>query len=157
MGVLTGAIAIVRVSGTVIGRMRTIRVNENLGRGSVSGIGTIFELEAPVLQHRGTVTCDFYEVDFTISPITNAIRRDVQTNQQFQDQLCLLEGGVQVDIFKKISDVLDPNTGLVIPDVQPYATITRVLIDSEGFDIAEGSIAGRNQTFRFLDPILRRQ
>jgi hypothetical protein len=153
--VLTGAIAIIRVAGTVVGRMRTISVNENISRGEVSGIGTIFTIEAPPLRHGGTVSCDFYEVDFTRSPIANAIRRDVQTNQQFQDQLCLLENGVQIDIFRKIRDVLDDN-GLVIPAVIPMVTLTRVLIDGDGFNIAEGAIAGHNQSFRFLDPILRR-
>lgn len=156
MGVLTGAIAIVRVAGTVVGRMRSIRVTENISRADVSGLGTIFTIEAPAVRHSGTLSASFYEIDFKLSPIANAIRRDVATNQEFQDQLCLLENGVQIDIFKKERDIIDPATGLVVPKVTPYATITRVLIESDGFDINEGAVAGRDQSFRFLDPVLLR-
>ena len=156
MGVLTGAIALVKVAGTVVGRMRNISATENISRGEVSGLGTIFTIEAPAIRHSGTVSVDFYEVDFTLSPIANAIRRDVQTNQEFQDQLTLLENGIQLDIFRKIQDIIDPNTGLVIPKVVPYATITRLLIESDGFNISEGTVAGHSQSFRFLDPILKR-
>lgn len=155
--VLTGAIAIVRVNGTVVGRMRNIRATENISRSDVSGLGTIFTIEAPVVRHGGTLSCSFYEIDFTTSPIANAIRRDVQTNQQFQDQLTLLNpDGITLDIFRKVQDIIDPSTGLVKPKVVPYASITRLLLESEGFDISEGSVAGRDQSFRFLDPILRR-
>jgi hypothetical protein len=155
--VLTGAIALVKVRGDVVGRLRSISVQENLGRGTVKGIGSIYTIEAPIIDHAGTITVEAYEVDWKLSPITGAILRQVQTNQQFQDQLTLLEGGVQIDIFKKVLDIQDPNTGLVIPGIEPFATITRVLIDGEGFDISEGAIAGRRQSFRFLDPILIRK
>lgn len=155
MAVLNGAIAIIRIAGTVVGRMRNIRATENISRADVGGIGTIFTIEAPVVKHSGTLSCDFYEVDYKLSPIANAIRRDVQTNQQFQDQLTLIEGGITLDIFKKISDLsVDPSTGLVIPQVVPYASIRRVLIESDGFDISEGAVAGRSGSFRFLDPII---
>jgi hypothetical protein len=153
--VLTGAIALVKVSGTIVGRMKNIRATENISRGDVRGLGTIYTIEAPVVGHAGSLSCSFYEIDFTISPIANAIRRDVQTNQQFQDQLCLLDPqGITLDIFKKVQDVIDAD-GFVIPKAVPYASITRLLLDSESFDISEGAIANRDQTFRFLDPIKR--
>lgn len=155
--VLTGAIAIIRVRGTAIGRMRTFSITENLDRGTVKGIGTIYTIEAPVIGHAGSGRADFYTVDYTKSPFVDAIRRDVQTNQQFQDQLTLLEGGFTLDLFKKFSDVVDPDTGLVVPQVEPFASVTRVLINSDGFDISEGAVSGRNISFIFLDPIIKRK
>ena len=153
MGVLTGALAVIRVNGTAVGRMRNIRVSENVTRGDVRGIGTLLTVEAPPTGWAGSITCDFYEINFKDTGIERAIRRDVQTNQDFENQLLLNPDGVQIDIFKKIEDVVDPNTGLKRATVQPYAIIKRCLITDEGFDITEGAVSGHNQSFKFLDPI----
>lgn len=152
--VFTGALGIIRVHGTPVGRMRNIRWTENMGRGDVRGIGTILTSEAPVLSWAGTVSCDFYEVDFTTTGVPGAIRRDVQTNQQFEDQLLLDYDGVQLDIFKKEEDLIDSD-GLIIPKAVPYATLGSVLIESDGADLSEGAISGHSQQFRYLFPIKR--
>ncbi len=151
---LTGALAIIRVNGTPVGRMRNVRVSESMRRVEVMGIGTILTSETPVVAWTGNISCDFYEIDFQFTGIQNAIRRDVQTNQDFEDQLLLNYDGVQVDIFKKVADVIDPNTKLIKPKVVPYASIKRCLIESDGMDLSEGAIAGHNQSFRYLDPVL---
>jgi len=152
--VLHGALGIIRKNGTPIGKMRNLRWTENLRRGDVRGIGTILRQEAPTLEHGGTLSCDFYEVDYRKTGIPDAIRRDVQTNQEFEDNLLLNHDGVQVDIFKKVEDFVDPNTGLKKAKAQPYAVIKRLLIESEGADLTEGAISGHNQSFIFLDPII---
>lgn len=152
--VMHGALAIIRKNGTAIGRMRNVRWTENTRRGDVRGIGRLTLIEAPALEHGGTLTCDFYEVDFRTTGIPDAVRRDVQTTQEFEDQLLLDHDGVQLDIFKKVKDVVDPDTGLIRSKVEPYAIIKRLLIESEGADITEGAISGHNQSFRFLSPII---
>lgn len=152
--VMHGALGIIKKNGTVIGKMRNIRWTETFNRGDVQGIGTILKQEAPVLKHAGTLSCDFYEVDYKKTGIPDAIRRDVQTNQDFEDNMVLNHDGVQVDIFKKIEDFIDPNTGLRKAKAQAYAIIKRVLIESEGADISEGVVSGHQQSFIFLDPII---
>lgn len=154
MQTLTGALAVIRVNGTAVGRMRNIRVSENITRGDVRGIGTLLTVEAPPTAWNGSITCDFYEIDFKSTGVERAIRRDVQSNQEFEDNLLLNPDGVQIDIFKKIEDVIDPNTGLRRATVQPYAIIKRCLITDEGFDITEGTVSGHNQSFKYLDPII---
>lgn len=148
-----GALAIIRKNGTAIGKMRNVRWTENLRRADVRGLGTIIVQEAPVVEHGGTLTCDFYEVDFSRTGIPGAIRRDVQTNQQFEDQV-LLDDGIQLDIFKRVEDAVDANTGLKTTKAQPYAIIKQLLLESEGADISEGAISGHNQSFKFLSPII---
>lgn len=152
--VMHGALAIIRKNGTAIGRMRNVRWNENLQRADVRGIGTILVAEAPVVAHAGTLTCDFYEVDFSKTGLPEAIRRDVQTNQEFEDNVLLNHDGIQIDIFKKVEDAVDPETGLKRAKAQPYAVIRRLLIESEGADISEGAISGHNQSFKYLDPVI---
>lgn len=153
--VLTGALAIIRVNGTAIGKMRNIRATENVRRVDVRGLGTILTQEAPVVEWAGTITASFYEIDFETTGIERAIRRDVQTAEEFEDNLVLdSEDGVQIDIFKKVEDIIDPVTQLRKAKAQPYAIINRCLIESDGFDINEGVVAGHDQTFKFLDPII---
>jgi hypothetical protein len=153
--VLTGALAIIKKNGTVIGRMRNIRVNENTNLGEVRGIGTIFTIEAPALAHGGTWSCDFYEIDFTKTGIPGAIRRDVQTNEEFEDQLLGNEDGFQIDIFRRVKDAVDPNTGKIKLKAIPHACLKRCFLDSEGLDISEGAISGHSQSGKYLDPIIR--
>src|SRR5690349_7402422 len=148
-----GALAIIRRNGQAIGRMRNIRWTEDLRDQEVRGLGTIFVQEAPVVAHGGTWSCDFYEVDFKSTGIPGLVRRDVQTKQEFEDNV-LLRDGLQLDIFKKEEDAINPNTGLKTAKATPYAIITNLLLNSEGADITEGAISGHNQSGRFLDPVI---
>lgn len=151
---LTGALAIIRVNGTPVGRMRNWRMTESMRRAEVMGLGTILTSEAPVTAWTGSISCDFYEINFKDTGIPGAIRRDLQTNQEFEDQLTLDSEGVQIDLFKKIADIIDPTTRQIKPKVVPYASIKRALIESDGMDLSEGSLSGHSQSFRYLDPVL---
>lgn len=163
---LTGAIAIIKVNGQPVGLMRSVKINENARRIPVRGLGSLLPKEAPVVEWSGSVSCSFFEINFAKSGIPNAIRRDVgsgnavsqiatgnpQTN--FEDNLALDTEGVQLDLYKKLKDVLDGN-GLIIPKAVPYAVIGRCLIEGDSINIDEGNISGRDQTFMYLDPIVR--
>jgi len=159
--VLTGAIALIRSGGKVVGKMKTVRYQENFRRVPVRGIGTILPSEQAVVEWDGQLSCEFMEVRFEDTGIPLAIRRKINSvasqvllgNESFEDQLVLDSDGVQVDIFKKITDVVDPQTGLIKPKLQPYAIIKRCLIESDSFDISESSLAGHSQSFKCLDPV----
>lgn len=169
--VLTGALAIIKVqtpSGLeTVGLMRNVRVNENTRRVPIRGLGSILPKEAPVVEWAGSISCSFWEINYEKSGIKNAIRRDVGLGNagsqiaggintpNFEDQLVLDPDGVQINIFKKLSDVIDPNTQLINPKAVPYAIVGRCLIESDNITIDEGNVSGRDQTFLFLDPVLR--
>jgi len=61
--------------------------------------------------------------------------------------------GVDVEIYKKMTDIIDPNTGLIKPKAVPYATVRGLFIESDNVTISEGNVAGRNQSFRYLYPV----
>lgn len=155
-----GAIALIKVGGQVIGKIRNIRGQESIRRTPVRGLGTILPSEQVPTEWDGSCSCDFIEVEFKTTGITDAIRRIfpniasqvLNGGTSFEDQLVLDTDGVQIDIFKKVTDVILPN-GNIRPKLEPYAVIRRALIESEGFDIAEGSIVGHSQSFKYLDPI----
>lgn len=160
--VIHGSIALIKVQGIVCGKMRSINAQESYNRLDVQGLGTIYSAEAPATKFSGTVSCEFMSDDFTKEGIRKALRRDIKSiNSQlatggasFEDQLVLdSDRGVQIDIFKKIEDIIDAN-GNIIPKAVPYAIIQRCLIDSDSFNISEGAIGSHNQSFRYLDPII---
>lgn len=159
--VLTGAIALIKVDGQVIGKMKSVRCQENMRRLAVRGIGTILPSEQAVTEWEGTLSCEFMSIDFKTDGIRNAIRRNFPNiasqvlagESSFEDQLVLDVDGVTIDIFKKVTDLIDPVTGNIKPKVVPYAIVRKCLIESDSFDISEGAIAGHSQSFKYLLPV----
>lgn len=158
--VLTAALALIEDgNGNVIGKMKNIRLSERHQRQEVRGIGTLRPKELPITSWSGTLSCGYYNVDF--SKVRNssegntpgAVKRDVSSAQQFEDALTLQQIGLQINIFKKISDAVDAN-GIPIVNRTPVAIVTNLFMDSEDMDISEGQISGHNQSFMFTDPII---
>lgn len=161
--VITGAIALIKVGGKVIGKMKSVRYQENIRRLRVGGLGTIMPLEQPIIEWDATLSCDFMTIDLKQSTIPGAIERnfDVSKSQvllgkeSFEDNLVLecCKTPIQVDIFKKVCDVID-DRGKVKPKLQPIAIIPNVLIENNSFDISEGAISSTQQSFKVQDPII---
>jgi hypothetical protein len=158
--VLTGAIALIKVDNLVIGKMKTVRCQESIRRIPVRGLGTILPSEEAVTEWEGTLSCEFMSVDFKNEGIANAIRRifpNIASQvldgvASFEDQLVLDTVGVQVDIYKKVADAVNAD-GTIKPTAVPYAIVQNCLIESDGFDISEGGIAGHSQSFKYLTPL----
>lgn len=166
--VLTGSIAIVKVDGVAVGKMRDIRVNENFRRVRVSkGLGSIFADEFAVVEWAGTLSCSFFEINYKLSGIKNALNRVFGSNilsqissgvatPNFEDQLVLDNVGVNVEIFKKIegAPVQTGSGDIITPSLEPYATVRQCFIESDNVNISEGQISGRDQTFQYLLPVI---
>lgn len=162
-GVITGAIALIKSGGKVIGKMKSVRYQETIRRLRVGGLGTIMPLEQPVTEWDATLNCDFMMIDLTQSVIPGAIDRnfDVSKSQvllgreSFEDNLVLecCKLPIQIDIFKKVCDVIDER-GKVKPKLKPFAIIPNVLIENNSFDISEGAISSSQQSFKVQDPLI---
>lgn len=158
--VITGAIAIIKVNGIAIGKMTNVRYQETIRRVPVRGLGTIIPSEQTVTEWDATLSCDSMSIDFKNDGIKDALRRSFSNvgsqvfngNESFEDQLVLDSEGVQVDMFKKIEDVID-QYGVIKPKLEPFAIVKRCLIEGEGFDLSEGTVGRKNQSFRCLSPI----
>lgn len=159
--VMHGSIAIIKVGDTVIGKMRSISAQENFQRLDVQGLGTIYTQEAPVVKFTGTLTCDYMSISFANEGVKNAIRRNLPNlasrvfdeEISLEDQLSIdSDTGVQIDVFKKIEDLVNED-GTIKPKAIPYAVIRNCMIESDSFNISEGAVAGKSQSFRYLTPI----
>lgn len=160
--VFHGAIALIKSGGKYIGKMKSVRAAENFRRVEVVGIGTILPSEAPVTGWAGTLTCSAMTMQFTKGVLPNAIRRNFTNigsqalagNPSFEDNLVLDSDGIDVEIYEKVTDIIDPSTGNIKPKVIPHAIVRKCLIESDSFDISEGAISGSDQSFKFLLPII---
>lgn len=157
--VLTAPLAVIMVGTTAIGKMRSIRVNEQIQRGRVIGLGSLTPTEAPATGWSGSVTCDFYNIDFRESQLPGAIFRKDTTPEAWLEAVCLQLKGVTLNIYQRTAlDASQPQTASGTVGVKGglylYATIEDLLLDAEGFDISEGAVSGRNQSFQYLTPIL---
>lgn len=164
--VITGALAIIKVNGVAIGKMRDIRVNENFRRVRVpKGLGSIFADEFALVEWAGTISCSFYEISYGKTGLTDALKRSIfgqggilsqiaagQNTPNFEDQAVLDDIGLSLDIYKKIKDVVV--NGVINPKAPVYATLGGMFIETDNINIPEAQIAGRDQTFQYLRPVV---
>jgi hypothetical protein len=152
---LTAPLALIKVNGIVIGKMKNIRCTENIRRGRVSGIGQLTPDELPALEWSGTLNCGFYAVEFAVGIMKSALIRNVNTLDEFVDTVLLQENGIQIDVTRKVKDTgPDPTTGIIVSKLEIFASVKGCFLTREGFDISEGQISGRDADFEYTTPIL---
>ncbi len=150
---MTAPLAIIKVNGQPVGKMKNIRVTESIRRGKVTGLGALTPSELPALEWDGSLNCSSYLINFSREVIQNSLPRNVQTVEEFVNTVLLQEDGVQIDILRKVTDFQQAN-GVIVPRLEIFATITGCFATREGFDITESQISGRDQDFQYLSPIL---
>lgn len=170
--VITGAIAFIKVFDPIantfeyIGKMRDIRVNENFRRVRVpKGLGSIFADEFALVEWAGTISCSYFEISYGKTGLTSALKRNIFgqgdmfsqiaggiTTENFEDQAVLDDVGLTVDIYKKVQGTI--TNGIIQPDAKIYAIVSGMFIESDNINISEANIAGRDQTFQYLRPVV---
>lgn len=158
--VMTAPFAVIKVDGQVIGKMKNIRVSETYRRGRVIGIGSMNAKELPALEFTGTLNCSFYTIDFKEHPLFyKAILRKTGTANKLLNTVSLQEIGLKVDLIRTVADKVtyppegrDANNIIQTTD-EIFATIEDAYITSDGFDLNEGQISGRDSTFEFTTPL----
>lgn len=153
---MTAALAIVLDSqGNAIASIKSLSLRESIQRGSVRELGTLKKKEAPATAIDCSANFDFNLVDLIQSGIPDAYVRQSNTYEEFEDNI-LLEDGISIQIFKKVFDLIDPNTGLKKSKPEVFATITDLFIDEDSNDIPEGGVAQKKQSFQYLTPVLHK-
>jgi len=170
--VITGAIGFIKVFDPIsvtwkyIGKMRDIRVNENFRRVRVpKGLGSIFADEMALIEWSGTISCSYFEISYGKSGLTDALKRNIFGQSDifskiaagidtanFEDQAVLDDLGLTVDIYKKVKGTVV--AGIINPDALVYAIVSGMFIESDNINIAEANLAGRDQTFSYLRPVV---
>ena len=155
--VFTGALGIVTANGSdrPIALMRNISSNENYNRQPIGGLGTIYDKEAPVTKFTATMNADYYLVDWDggSNRIIGVKRLQIKSYAEFENNVVLDDNGLTVSVFKKYKDGLDSN-GNIIANTIPAFILTRVFLNSEGFNLPENAVGSHTQSFMVLDPIV---
>ena len=106
--VLTAPLAIIKIKGTVVGKIKNLRIQEQYQRGNVMGIGALISSEKPILG----IQCSFSASSYVISvkklgTIDNPfVIRGASTTDQFVDTVLLQDNGVDIYVMKKCAKVI---------------------------------------------------
>lgn len=151
--VMSAPLAIIKVNGIAVGKMKSIRCTESIRRIKVVGLGSLVASEYAPVDWSGTLNCGFFMIDLRQSAIPNALLRNMSTVQEWEDTLLLSNDGVQIDILRKVFSSQDAG-GIITPALEVFASIKGCFITRESFDISEGQISGRDVDFEYTTPIL---
>ena len=62
--VMTAPLAIIRINSVAVGKMKNVRVTENIRRGRVVGLGSLTPSEVPAVEWSGSLSCSSYSINF---------------------------------------------------------------------------------------------
>lgn len=154
---MTAPLAIVQVNGVTVGKMRNIRVTEQIRRGRISGLGRLTAEELPALEWSGSLSCSSYTINFNLLMNKSQLGtfRNAFTVNDWANAILLQEDGLEISLLRKVKDgEIDPETGMVKTKYETFAKVNAAFATREGFDVQEGQISGRDTEFEYLEPIL---
>ena len=154
---MTAPLAIIQINSVTVGKMKNVRVTEQIRRGRVTGLGTLTPSELPALEWSGSLTCSSYTINFNL--LANVAKkgtfRNANSLEEWANAILLQEDGLEISILRKVKDgQIDTETGLVSAKHETSAKVAGAFATREGFDIQEGQISGRDTEFEYLSPIL---
>ena len=155
--VMTAPLAIIQINSVTVGKMKNVRITEQIRRGRVSGLGRLNPSELPALEWSGSLSCSSYSINFNLlaNKSKKGTFRNAGTVEAWANAILLQEDGLEISILRKVKDgEIDTDTGLVSSKYENFASVKGAFANREGFDIQEGQISGRDTEFEYLDPIL---
>lgn len=155
--VMTAPLAIIQIDSVTVGKMKNIRITENIRRGRVGGIGRLNPSELPAMEWSGSLSCSSYSINFNL--LANKIKKGSYRNagnvDAWANAILLQEEGLEISILRKVKNgEINPDTGLVDTKYETYASVKGAFVNREGFDIQEGQVSGRDAEFEYTEPIL---
>lgn len=64
--VMTAPLAIIQINSVTVGKMKNVRITENIRRGRVTGVGRLNPEELPALEWSGSLSCSSYTINFNL-------------------------------------------------------------------------------------------
>lgn len=155
--VFTAPLAVIQINSVTVGKMKNVRITENIRRGRVTGMGRLNPEELPALEWTGSLTCSSYTINFNLlaNKMKKGTFRNAGTIEEWANAILMQEDGLEIAILRKVKDgEIDLETGLVKTKYETFAKIAGAFATREGFDVQEGQISGRDTEFEYTDPIL---
>ena len=147
--VMTAPLAIIQINSVTVGKMKNVRITENIRRGRVAGVGQLNPSELPALEWQGQMSCSSYTINFNL--LANKLKKGTFRNagslESWANAILLQEDGLEIALLRKVK-------GLVATKYENFAKVNGAFATREGFDLQEGQISGRDTDFEYLEPIL---
>ena len=155
--VMTAPLALIKINSVTVGKMKNVRITENIRRGRVAGVGQLNPSELPALEWQGQMSCSSYTINFNL--LANKLKKGTFRNagslESWANAILLQEDGLEIALLRKVKDgEIDADTGLVATKYENFAKVNGAFATREGFDLQEGQISGRDTDFEYLEPIL---
>lgn len=157
--VLTAPLAIIKIKGITVGKIKNIRVQENYQRGDVRGIGALISQEKPILGIQCSFSCSSYVISVAkLGTIDNPfVLRGATTTDQFVNTVLTQDNGVDIYIMKKGAKTISDKGIVTEASEENLFVIKNAFLTSNSFDVQEGQIAGSDLSGEYLEPILSAQ
>lgn len=155
--VMTAPLALIKINGKTVGKMKNIRITEQIRRGRVTGLGRLNPSELPALEWSGSLSCSSYSINFNLlaNKENKGTFRNAGTVDAWANAVLLQEAGLEIAILQKVKkSEPDAITGLLETEYKTFAKVAGAFANREGFDVQEGQISGRDTEFEYIDPIL---
>lgn len=153
---LTAPLAIIEINGKAVGKIRNLRIQEQVQRGSVRGLGELLDVEKPIVGMQCTFNCSYALVDLKkMGTIDHPfLVRGVSSAQQFVDTLLLQDSGVNIHVYRKIPKTINDKNVVTETDRDKVGVIYNAFMNSNSIDISDGQIAMSDLSGEYLTPIL---
>lgn len=153
--VFTAPLAIVKINGIAVGKLRSLQFTENIQRGEVQGLGELTLQEVPALSIKCQFQADSYlielkklgNIDDPFWPI------NASTEQEFVNSILLGEVGVDLFVYSKIPKTTN---GKIITNIDDFliGIASECFMNSKSMNIQEGQVAGKNISGIYLTPMM---
>ncbi len=153
---LTAPLAIIEINKQAVGKIRNLRIQEQVQRGSVRGIGELLDVEKPIVGMQCTFNCSYALVELKkMGTIDHPfLVRGVDSAQQFVDTLLLQDQGVNIHVYRRTPKSIS-DTGVVTETGRgKIGVIYNAYMNSNSIDISDGQIAMSDLSGEYLTPIL---
>ena len=106
--VLTAPLALIKINGVTVGKIKNVRLQEQYQRGNVIGIGALISQEKPILGIQCSFSCSSYVISVKkLGTIDNPfIARGATTTDQFVNTILTQDNGVDIYVMKKGAKVI---------------------------------------------------
>lgn len=155
---ISAPLAIIEMNGRVVGRMRNIRIQEQVQRGDVRGLGELLSQEKPIMAVNCSFSCSFAVINISkLGTIENPfVNRGAQNPQQFIDTILLTDIGVNIHLYRKIAKTITSNV-VTETSRDKIGVIYNAFMDSQNIELTEGNIMMSDISGTYLVPVLFNQ
>lgn len=153
---LTAPLAIIEIAGKAVGKIRNLRIQEQVQRGSVRGLGELLDVEKPIVGMQCTFNCSYALIELKkMGTIDHPfLVRGVESSQQFVDTLLLQDQGVNIHVYRRVPKTTSDSGVVTETGRDKVGVIYNAYMNSNSIDISDGQIAMSDLSGEYLTPIL---